>query len=456
MKYTCKELRIILKDHRVPFSKRRCLHADMLKAAKDLNLISDEEYQSPPPFDSVSTWVPLVDIKGLLVDWALISKADELKVKQHIWRKNKHGYVFNNLNQSLHVFLMGPAPPGQIIDHINHKKTDNRRCNLRFATHQLNSQNKAKRAGTSSQFIGVGWCKTYNKWKATCGRQSIGCFQDETHAAYAYDLHVKEKFKGEGKINGVEKPQDFVGSPKRAKSSLARGVSARGKKFYAYFRDTIHKKQIHLGIFESEKEASDVYEAHRKNIDDEAESKWLKQPILRNPEGIAIIPVTDKGVKNAVQCFVDDDKWHFFMKRTWHLDDNGYVCALRSRMHTEVIKVDPGKIVDHIYSRLDNRQASLRQNTWGGNCHNTAARSKCGLKGVRKIGLRFESRLYHQKQLYHLGFHQLSEVAAYAYDCAARQLYGDCARVNDVPAPRDYKWDSKLMRLVVQIGEGDD
>jgi hypothetical protein len=98
----------------------------------------------------------------------------------------------------MHQVIIGDVE-GKFIDHINHNGLDNRKANLRFATTQQNSWNKRKQKGNySSQYKGVHWVESENKWRAriTCkGRvMFIGYFDDEKAAAMAYDARARELF----------------------------------------------------------------------------------------------------------------------------------------------------------------------------------------------------------------------------------------------------------------------
>jgi hypothetical protein len=77
------------------------------------------------------------------------------------------------------------------IDHINGDKMDNRRCNLRFATHAQNNQNKGLRRDSTTGYKGVCFDKRSGKYiayiNANGKRTYLGYFKDKLSAAYAYD-----------------------------------------------------------------------------------------------------------------------------------------------------------------------------------------------------------------------------------------------------------------------------
>lgn len=91
----------------------------------------------------------------------------------------------------MHRFILGITDPKVKVDHINHNGLDNRRCNLRVGSHQQNLFNRRPNAHATSQYKGVHWVKSRERWRARIrfnGRDiCIGDFEDEQEAAEAYD-----------------------------------------------------------------------------------------------------------------------------------------------------------------------------------------------------------------------------------------------------------------------------
>ena len=69
-------------------------------------------------------------------------------------------------NKRLHRMIMG-EPDGREVDHKNTDKLDNRRENLRIATHKQNCKNKNKQSNNTSGFKGVSFKKQNQKFQAT-------------------------------------------------------------------------------------------------------------------------------------------------------------------------------------------------------------------------------------------------------------------------------------------------
>lgn len=90
---------------------------------------------------------------------------------------------------------------GEFCDHVNGDKLDNRRDNLRVATHAQNQQNRGKYANNKSGYKGVSWSSAANKWVAMIrinNKQTyLGIFDDPKEA---YDVYCEAALKYHGEF----------------------------------------------------------------------------------------------------------------------------------------------------------------------------------------------------------------------------------------------------------------
>ena len=96
---------------------------------------------------------------------------DYSKIKDYCWYKDKAGYIVTNVyqNKSKKNLRMHNVVLNEFIkevDHINRKKNDNRKSNLRSCTHQENTINVARKRNNTSGVVGVNYRKDRGKWRA--------------------------------------------------------------------------------------------------------------------------------------------------------------------------------------------------------------------------------------------------------------------------------------------------
>jgi len=154
--------------------------------------------------------------------FALIDEEDLEKISKHKWHAKKKvesgkaiWYAARNeysreTQKCKTVLMHNEILGGLFVDHINHNGLDNRRCNLRFATHQQNNQNRGKNKNHrfTSKYKGVTFyrkSKTARKLGARIKVNGkviwLGTFETEIEAAQAYDLAAIEHFGAFAKIN---------------------------------------------------------------------------------------------------------------------------------------------------------------------------------------------------------------------------------------------------------------
>lgn len=142
--------------------------------------------------------------------WAIIDAADvhlidkwkwgALIGRRSVYAVRKAGLVDGKRKTVLMHRSILAAPRDMQIDHINSNGLDNRRSNLRLATHTENIRNSRMRVTNTSGYKGVHRHKKSGRWIAKIragGKQMTLGYYDtpqEAHAAYAI---AAEKMHGE-------------------------------------------------------------------------------------------------------------------------------------------------------------------------------------------------------------------------------------------------------------------
>ncbi len=128
------------------------------------------------------------------------------------WTAHSQGYAYcrhsvGDKTKCVYMHrLVVKAKKGEIVDHINRDRLDNRKCNLRIVTHIQNTLNTGVSSTSKSGYKGVckWWVKKKNgeelstPWRAYYkdGKKQIqiGSFKTAKEAAIAYDKAiVKER-----------------------------------------------------------------------------------------------------------------------------------------------------------------------------------------------------------------------------------------------------------------------
>lgn len=113
-------------------------------------------------------------------------KEDYEKIKNYNWFKNDQNYFLARISDEnkkcgsrcirLHRIIMDVEEDDKIeIDHIHGKDSryDNRKGNLRYATHSQNNQNKDITKRNTSGVTGVDYLKSIGKWRARISKNKI-------------------------------------------------------------------------------------------------------------------------------------------------------------------------------------------------------------------------------------------------------------------------------------------
>ena len=134
---------------------------------------------------------------------ALVDKEDYPEISKYKWFFLNRGYAARKSGGKLilmHRQLLG-AIKGQISDHKNGDKLDNRRKNIRLCTHSQNMANFGPRQGVKYRGVGqfTSSYRSKRKWQARIridGKEKVlGYFYSPTAAARAYNRAAKNYYK---------------------------------------------------------------------------------------------------------------------------------------------------------------------------------------------------------------------------------------------------------------------
>lgn len=112
--------------------------------------------------------MPLRARDGSVRAWAIVDDEDYEWLNRWRWCFS-HGYAARRLPSNGPIVYMHKQIldfPDRQGDHINGNRLDNRRSNLRIATHAENKQNLGIRCDNKSGYRGVGWHLGAKKWRA--------------------------------------------------------------------------------------------------------------------------------------------------------------------------------------------------------------------------------------------------------------------------------------------------
>lgn len=135
----------------------------------------------------------------------LFDAEDLSLVESRSWYADKDGYLvscyyFDGRRRFVrfHRIVMD-AKPGQVVDHINKNRADNRKCNLRCCKRSENDRNRSTYSTNTSGVTGVYFDRQRGKWAASISynkkRMLIGRFATKEDAVLARLEKESELFK---------------------------------------------------------------------------------------------------------------------------------------------------------------------------------------------------------------------------------------------------------------------
>lgn len=125
-------------------------------------------------------------------------------IKDYCWFIDDKGYVVTNDPETGRIIrfhrLILPVKNKEQVDHIKHKKHDNRKSELRIVTNAQNSMNRIRQPNNTSGITGVYWSDSKQRWCAEImfdkKKIYIGVYEDIEDAVKARK-EAENKYFGE-------------------------------------------------------------------------------------------------------------------------------------------------------------------------------------------------------------------------------------------------------------------
>ena len=163
------------------------------------------------------------------------------------------------------------------------------------------------------------------------------------------------------------------------------------------------------------------------------------------PDGTIVIKLVGRD-GTVRDCFIDAEDYPLVKDRRWHTVKAPYtyyagsgVAGKNGILMHRLIRPDiPGEIDHKNHLGYDNQRANLRAATSSQNSANRVVRkrkSSTGYKGIqwREDAQKFVATISVRGKRRYLGYFEMADEAAHAYNSAAMKQFGEFAVLNQVP-----------------------
>ena len=338
---------------------------------------------------------------------AIVSKQDYEKISKYKWSISNDGYAVSIINRyiSMHRYIMG-AQEGEIVDHINGNRLDNRRENLRILTSQQNAENK-KLSGKkeNTKYRGVYFVKKDNKYNAKIylngTRYYFGMFNTDIEAAKTIDKFLVHNKLDHISLNFSDKKQEYLLDvcPNTINKEKNQYYGVKKTPNGKYATNIYIKKNVCIsaGTKDNSFDAAKLYDKYL--IDNNIKNKKLNFPddYTNDNRNIKmaceiIDDATIKIIINDKYTLIDKEDYDRIKNYSCYLDRKGYVIFTKEnkkiKLHRFVVSVtDPKIFVDHIdNNKINNKKSNLRLSNQQLNAQNKKKRINSSSKylGISK------------------------------------------------------------------------
>lgn len=388
--------------------------------------MSDEKYK-----------IKLKNINQDIIDYAIVSEIDYENIIKYKWYLDNNFYARSKINGksiSMHKYILNNNDRTKVIDHIDNNKLNNKRDNLRIVSLSDNARNRTKQNNVTSIYYGVSYAKKNNLWMVSIllnDKILQAYYKNELHAAYHNDYLILKYKISCGKLNNIEKPNNFkLYIPKSKNTDLPVNINLSNNKY----RLKINNKYIKFDkLFNTLEEAINKKEEILK-------IKKINKNIIKNDKNETIIELFNKQKECIGSTIVDEDLYIELLKYKWTIVNKKYIHGRVNkkyvRLHRFVLNYYGNDLVDHINGNtFDNRRNNLRIVTENQNAMNKSKRK--GKSSSQYLGVYFDKKLNKwcalikiNKKNIHLGKFDNEIDAAKTRDIATKQYFKEYGKLN--------------------------